>query len=155
MRRIFIIGLLVVLHSTYLFLDPLPLRAYLPDDGSSSTEFRENLMPAEQGDAKAQVFVAYLYETGQGVSQNYSKAAEWYGRAARQGNPEAQTQLGNMYRIGRGVPQNYVLAYMWFELAEKKGSAQAVKLKGSVAGKMTKEQLAEAKKLLKNWNAKR
>lgn len=155
MRRIFIIGLLVVLHSTNFFLHPLQLRAYSPDDGSSSTEFRENLMPAEQGDAKAQVFVAYLYETGQGVTRNYSKAAEWYGRAARQGNPEAQTQLGNMHRIGRGVPQNYVLAYMWFELAEKKGSAQAVKLKGSVAGKMTKEQLAEAKKLLKNWNAKR
>ena len=155
MRRIFIIGLLVVLHSTYLFLHPLSLCAYPADDGSSSTEFRENLMPAEQGDAKAQVFVAYLYETGQGVNQNYSKAAEWYSRAARQGNPEAQTQLGNMYRIGRGVPQNYVLAYMWLDLAERKGSPQAVKLKSSVSGKMTKEQLAEAKKLLKNWNAKR
>jgi TPR repeat protein len=155
MRRIFIIGLLVVLHSTCLVLHPLPLRAYPPDDGSSSTEFRENLMPAEQGDAKAQVFVAYLYETGQGVDQNYTKAAEWYGRAARQGNPVAQTQLGNMYRLGRGVPQNYVLAYMWLDLASRKGSTQAVKLKGSVAGKMTKGQIAEAKKLLKNWNVKR
>jgi hypothetical protein len=155
MRRIFIIGLLVILHSTYLFLHPLSLCAYSADDGSSSTEFRENLMPAEQGDAKAQVFVAYLYETGQGVDQNYTKAAEWYGRAARQGNPTAQTQLGNMYRLGRGVPQNYVMAYMWFDLAERKGSKQAVKLKSSVSGKMTKGQIAEAKKLLKNWNAKR
>jgi TPR repeat protein len=112
-------------------------------------------MPAEQGDAKAQVFVAYLYETGQGVDQNYTKAAEWYGRAARQGNPVAQTQLGNMYRLGRGVPQNYVMAYMWLDLASRKGSKQAVKLKSSVSGKMTKGQIAEAKKLLKNWNVKR
>jgi uncharacterized protein len=151
MRRIFIIGLLVVLHSTCLILHTSPLRAYSPDDGSSSTEFRENLMPAEQGDAKAQVFVAYLYETGQGVTRNYTKAAEWYGRAARQGNPVAQTQLGNMYRLGRGVPQNYVLAYMWLDLAERKGSRQAVKLKTNVSGKMTKKQLAEAKKLINNW----
>ena len=155
MRRIFFIGLLVVLYSMCLGLDPLPLCASPSDDGSSSTELRENLMPAQQGDAKAQVFVAYLYETGQGVNQNYSKAAEWYGRAARQGNPVAQTQLGNMYRLGRGVPQNYVLAYMWLDLAERKGSQQAVKLKSSVSGNMTKKQLAEAKKLLKNWNAKR
>jgi uncharacterized protein len=151
MRRIFIIGLLVVLHSTYYILYTIPLCAYSPDDGSSSTEFRENLLPAEQGDAKAQVFVAYLYETGQGVTRNYTKSAEWYGRAARQGNPLAQTQLGNMYQLGRGVPQNYVLAYMWLDLAERKGSLQAVKLKSNVSGKMTKKQLAEAKKLINNW----
>jgi TPR repeat protein len=151
MRRIFIIGLLVVLHSAYLFLDPLHLRAYPTDDGSSSTEFRENLMPAEQGDAKAQVFVAYLYETGQGVNQNYSKAAEWYSRAARQGNPEAQTQLGNMHRIGRGVPQNYVLAYMWFELASRQGSKQAIELKKGVAKKMSIKQIGEAKRLARQW----
>lgn len=130
------------------------LPAYSPDE-EYSTEFRENLLPAQQGDAKAQVFVAYLYETGQGVNQNYVKAAEWYTRAAQQGNPVAQTQLGNMYRLGKGVPQNNVLAYMWLDLALRKGSTQAVKLKGSVAGKMTKEQIAEANKLLKNWNAKR
>ena len=151
MRRIFFIGLLVVLHSTCLVLYPLPLRAYPPDDGSSSTEFRENLMPAEQGDAKAQVFVAYLYETGQGVDLNYTKAAEWYSRAARQGNPVAQTQLGNMYRLGRGVPQDYVLAYMWFDLAQRQGSKQASALMTTVTKKMTRQQVAKAKKLLKNW----
>jgi TPR repeat protein len=151
MRRIFIIGMLVVLLSTCLFLQPLPLCAYSNDDGSSSTEFRENLLPAEQGDAKAQVFVAYLYETGQGVNRNYTKAAEWYGRAARQGNPVAQTQLGNMYRLGRGVPQNYVLAYMWFELAKRQGSKQASALMTTVTKKMTRQQVAEAKKLLTNW----
>jgi hypothetical protein len=151
MRRIFIIWLLVVLHSTGLAFLSLPLCAYSNDDGSSSTEFRENLLPAEQGDAKAQVFVAYLYETGQGVTRNYTKAAEWYGRAARQGNPVAQTQLGNMYRLGRGVPQNYVIAYMWFELAKRQGSKQAAALMTTVTKKMTWQQITEAKKHIKNW----
>jgi TPR repeat protein len=154
MRRIILLASVVILHSAFIFFCLLPLLAYSSDEGFS-TEFRENLLPAQQGDAKAQVFVAYLYETGQGVEQNYAKAAEWYSRAARQCNPTAQTQLGNMYRLGKGVPQNYVLAYMWLDLASKKGSTQAVKLKGSVADKMTKEQIADAKKMLKNWNAKR
>ncbi|HVN70849.1 MAG TPA: tetratricopeptide repeat protein [Desulfomonilia bacterium] len=152
MRRIVSIVSVVVLHSVCPALLLMPLCAYSPDD-SSSTEFRENLLPAQQGDAKAQVFVAYLYETGQGVNQNYAKAAEWYSKAAQQGNPVAQTQLGNMYRLGKGVPQNYVLAYMWLDLATRQGSAQAVKLKGNVTEKMTKDQIAEAKKLLKNWKA--
>jgi TPR repeat protein len=155
MHRIVYNVLFVVCCGACLVMSWTVLNAYSPDENSTSTEFRENLLPAQQGDANAQVFVAYLYETGQGVTRNYSKAAEWYGRAARQGNKVAQTQLGNMYRLGRGVPQNYVMAYMWLDLASKKGSTQAVQLKSSVSGKMTKEQIAEAKKLLKNWNAKR
>ena len=130
------------------------LPAHASDD-YDSPGLRENLLPAQQGDAKAQVFVAYLYETGQGVKQNYAKAAEWYGKAAQQGNPEAQTQLGNMYRMGKGVPQNYVLAYMWLDLASQQGSRQAWELRKNVSSKMTARQKDEAKKLLKNWKAKK
>ncbi|HON95242.1 MAG TPA: tetratricopeptide repeat protein [Deltaproteobacteria bacterium] len=139
------------------------LACFLPGIGSltalASDEdnpgLRENLLPAQQGDAKAQLFVAYLYETGQGVKQNYAKAAQWYGKAARQGNPEAQTQLGDMYRQGKGVPQNYVLAYMWLDLASQQGSRQARELKKNVSSRMTAGQKDEAKKLLKNWKAKK
>lgn len=148
-------GLIVILACLIVstaFLAPgtgaLPLHASDDDD---SPGLRENLLPAQQGDAKAQVFVAYLYETGQGVKQNYAKAAEWYGKAARQGNPEAQTQLGNMYRLGRGVPQSYVLAHMWLDLASRQGSKQASELITSVNKKMTRKQLAEASRLAKNW----
>jgi TPR repeat protein len=145
---------IAVLSSACLFFCLFSLRVYPSDDGTS-TEFRENLLPAQQGDAKAQVFVAYLYETGQGVNRDYTKAAEWYGRAARQRNTVAQTQLGNMYRLGKGVPQNYVLAYMWLDLAEKRGSQQAVKLKKSVAKKMKIEQIREAKRMAGLWTSKR
>ena len=150
MRRIILIASVVVLHSVCLFFCLLPLLAYSSDEGSS-TEFRENLLPAQQGDAKAQVFVAYLYETGQGVNQNYAKAAEWYSRAAQKGNTVAQTQLGNMYRIGKGVPQDYVLACMWLELASKQGSKQASELIKTVKKKMNIKQIAKAKRLALQW----
>lgn len=129
------------------------LHAYSPDE-EYSTEFRENLLPAQQGDAKAQVFVAYLYETGQGVQQDYTKAAEWYRRAAEKGNASARAQLGNMYRLGRGVCQNYVLAYMWLDLAARQGNQQALVMRERVAKKMSVEDIAEAKRMSGVWRSK-
>jgi len=124
-------------------------------DDDNSPVLRENLLPAQQGDAKAQVFVGYLYETGQGVRKDYEKAAKWYEKAAWQSNVTAQTQLGDMYRQGRGVPQNYVLAYMWLDLASQQGNKQALTLKNAVSSKMSASQLAGAKNLVRGWKARR
>ncbi|NLW66839.1 MAG: sel1 repeat family protein, partial [Bacteriovoracaceae bacterium] len=77
----------------------------------------ENLLPARQGDPQAQLFVGFLYETGQGVRQDYSEAVRWYRKAAEQGNTIAQIQLGNMYRLGKGVSQSYVMAYLWYDIS--------------------------------------
>jgi TPR repeat protein len=111
----------------------------------------ENLLPAQQGDAQAQLFVGYLYETGQGVRQNYTKAAHWYRKAAEQGNAIAQIQLGNMYRLGKGVPQNYILAYMWFDISARGGNANAKDLRRVVAGDMSPAEIAEAKRMSAEW----
>lgn len=132
----------------------LPAPSTATDDDDNAV-LRENLLPAQQGDAKAQVFVGYLYETGQGVRQDYAKAAKWYEKAAWQGNATAQMQLGDMYLKGKGVPQNYVMAYMWLELASLQGSTQASTLRKDVSSRMTPVQLAEAKKLVRNWKAKK
>lgn len=145
---------LVMVVAAFVFAGALSLPVFALDDDDSPT-LRENLLPAQQGDAKAQVFVGYLYETGQGVKRDYAKAAKWYEKAARQGNVTAQTQLGDMYRQGRGVPQNYVLAYMWLDLASQQGSAQASELKKRVASGMTPSQLAEARRLARNMKEKR
>jgi uncharacterized protein len=142
---------LILLFWCSLVFSALPVLAYNPDEESAA--LRENLLPAQQGDAKAQIFVAYLYETGQGVSQDYAKAAEWYRKAAEKGNATAQTQIGNMYFQGRGVPQNYVYAYMWLDLASRQGNKQARASKLIVKKKMSWVQLAEAKKLSWKWKA--
>jgi TPR repeat protein len=150
MKRLVFIASIVILHGPFFILSSIPLCANSSEDGSS-TEFRENLLPAQQGDAKAQIFVAYLYETGQGVDQNYAKAAEWYRRAAEKGNATAQAQLGKMYYLGKGISQNYVLAYMWLDLAARQGHKKAQTMKEGVAKKMRFEQISEAKKMVRGW----
>ena len=41
-------------------------------------------LAAEQGDKYAQFSLGYLYEKGNGVSQNYEEAIKWYQKSAEQ-----------------------------------------------------------------------
>ena len=43
------------------------------------------------------------YYNGEGVSQNYAEALQWYWKAADQGNAKAQLNIGLMYANGQGV----------------------------------------------------
>jgi len=61
---------------------------------------------AEQGHAKAQYFLGFLYAEGEGVPQDKAEAARWYRKAAEQGYAEAQFNLGVMYENGEGVPED-------------------------------------------------
>jgi TPR repeat protein len=65
---------------------------------------------AAQGDADAQNNLGTLYEKGQGVSQDYTKARQWFEKAAAQGSVAAQNNLGVLYASGQGVPQDYATA---------------------------------------------
>jgi uncharacterized protein len=49
---------------------------------------------AEQGDARAQAELGWMYNTSEGVAQNRVQAASWYRKAADQGLADAQTHLG-------------------------------------------------------------
>ena len=116
---------------------------------------------ATQGVAFAQGNLGFMYYSGQGVPQDYGEAAKWYRLAAEQGNPTAQSNLGSMYYSGQGVPQDYVQAYMWVDLAAsrfppsaREDRDEAARNRNVVASKMSREQLAEAKKLLREWKPK-
>ena len=113
---------------------------------------------AEQGIADAQALLGGSYALGKGVPQDHTEAAKWYRKAAEQGHAGAQYALGNAYYHGQGVPKDSVLAYMWCNLA-------AYKLKGEVrenaaesrdllAENMTREQIAEAQRLAREWAEK-
>ena len=52
---------------------------------------------AELGDPVAQFQLGWHYTSGQGVPQDYEKAAHWYLKAAEQGIVEAQHNLGACY----------------------------------------------------------
>ena len=76
--------------------------------------FNATEISAKKGDMTAQYNLGVMYANGQGVTQNYSKAFEWYSRAAAQGDADAQYRLGLMYASGQGVTQNYSKAFEWY-----------------------------------------
>lgn len=107
---------------------------------------------AEQGDAEAQFNLGNAYDTGEGVPKDLGKAIEWYRKAAEQGNAKAQNNMGAAYHDGEGVPKDLVRAHMWFNLAAASGEDGASDNRRKAESQMTKEQVAEAEKLAREWH---
>lgn len=120
--------------------------------------FRKWLPSALQGHAQAQFEVGVAFATGRAEPEDYAEAARWFEKAAEQGNARAQNGLAILYTKGMGVERDYVQAYVWFELAaERFGQGmrrdQALELRNMMAAFMTEEQLAEAKRLVRERKA--
>jgi hemolysin activation/secretion protein len=88
-------------------------------------KFKMAMSGAEQGDASAMYMLGMMYANGQGVPQDYKKAALWYYKASERGNALAQYRLGVMYANGDGVTQSYEDAVAWYRKAAKQGNAMA------------------------------
>ena len=113
---------------------------------------------ADQGLAQAQYKLGVSYAKGRGVSQDDAVAVEWYRKAAQQGHASAQFNLGVKYAKGKGVPQDYAAAHMWFNLAASRFPAseatlrdKAVKIRETIAKRMTSAQIAEAQRMAREW----
>ena len=104
-------------------------------------------LAAEQGKASAQYNLGWMYDTGQGVLQDYKTAVKWYKLAAEQGYASAQFNLGAMHGKGQGIIRDYVYAHMWGNIALSIGGRDKGKVRDFVAKKMTPSQIAEAQKL--------
>ena len=102
---------------------------------------------AEQGDADARFELGWLYQTGQGVTQDFNEAAKWYLMSVAQGHVGAQYNLGGLYLMGRGVTQDYVYAHMWLNIAASNGNGAARQNRDLVAERMTPSQIEDAQKL--------
>jgi TPR repeat protein len=107
---------------------------------------------AEQGNADAQMRLGVMYVDGRGA-QDDAEAVKWYRKAAEHGRASAQAVLGVMYESGLGVPPDNVLAHMWLSLAAAQGDGDAAKLRDSLARFMTPDQIAEAQRLAREWQA--
>ena len=68
---------------------------------------------ADQGDAKAQLTLGWMYYYGKGLPKDYVEAARWYRKSADQGDAKAQVTLGSLYYDGEGLPKDYVEAARW------------------------------------------
>ena len=123
--------------------------------GDYRTAFREFKALAEQGDARSQRNLGFMYDNGRGVPKNYKLAANWYRKAAEQGHTRAQFNLGVMYSNGQGVPRNYTLAYMWWSLAAASGNEDAATLIEIVEKRMTPAQVAKAQEMAAKWKPRK
>ena len=80
---------------------------------------------ADQGDADAQYNLGLLFEKGDYLEQNSTRAAHWFLKAAEQGHALAQNAVAELYHKGRGVEQDYMVALKWYEAAANQGNASA------------------------------
>jgi len=103
-----------------------------------------------------------MYWQGQGVPRDHREAAKWYLKAAEQGYARAQNDIGFMYGFGEGIPpRDDVQAYKWLSLAierytdkNKARREQAIEDRAALAARMSKAQLAEAERQVREWKPK-
>ncbi len=77
--------------------------------GDYATALRIFRQLADQGNARAQFVLGYMYSKGQGVPRDYAEAVRWYRKAADQNHAIAQYNLWAMYHTGQGVTRRSVL----------------------------------------------
>ena len=95
------------------------------DRGAFELALEEFRPLAERGHADAQYFLGYMYDWGDGVSENDAEAARWYRRAAEQGHAGAQLFLGHSYNFGEGVSEDDTEAAAWYRRAADQEDADA------------------------------
>ena len=130
--------------------------------GAYASDFRLWRPLAAQGDVASQFYLATLDEQGRGVPQDYAEAVGWYRLAAERGYGRAQSRLGWLYANGFGVPVDFVQAHKWLDLAtvahypnwDKPGGKEAAEIRDRIASVMTATQIAEARKLAREWKPK-
>ena len=84
-------------------------------------------LAADQGQAGAAFNLGVIYDYGQGVLKDRTKAIKYYtvaALAAHQGNSYAQTNLGHIYLRGEGAAKDYGKAWKFYKLAADQGDAE-------------------------------
>ena len=77
---------------------------------------------------------------------------EWRG-AARKGDKRAMLALGRAFVKGLGVPKDFIEAHKWLNLAAARGDARAAAERDALEKRMTLEEQAEARKLVRAWRS--
>ena len=104
-------------------------------------------LAADRDHPLAQAELGTMYRLGRGVPENPQEAARLLRAAALAGVGIAQLSIGRMYRDGVGVARDPVEAYAWFQLAGENSVMDGFAFRSEIAGTMTGEQIAAARKL--------
>lgn len=108
-------------------------------------------LAADQGHARAQTQLGYMYATGSGVTANDAEAVRLYRLSVAQGEMFGLYSLGVMYRDGRAVTRDDTEAARLFRLAADQGLAPAQSALGSMyrTGRGVTQDDAEAVRLFR------
>jgi TPR repeat protein len=157
MRVVLVLSMLLAMIGTALAGPAEELRAAKAAEnrGDYAAALRNYRSAAEQGNLEAQIWLGYIFHSGNAkVPHDDAESAKWWRRAAEQGHAIAQTNIGLAYRFGQGVTKDPVLALMWFNLSAAQGYKGAAEELKEIASEVTPAQVAEAQKLVKEWKPK-
>lgn len=83
--------------------------------------------------------------------QDYRTAAREFSALAANDDPYAQYMIGRLYAQGHGVTQDYVEAHRWYNLAAARGHGHAAAARDTLAGRMSRAQIADAQRRAEQW----
>lgn len=89
---------------------------------------------AAEGCAQAEAYLGHKYYNGIGTEIDYSRALDWYRKAAEHRQADAMYSLGFMSQHGLGVPKNTKKAVHWFSKAGELGHSGAALQAGYLIG---------------------
>ena len=113
-----------------MYLRSLLLILGLVIGGSDCQAVDARLGCATDMDAETALQVGLLLDTGLGVHQDFSMAAQCYRRAALAQNRRAEFNLAAMYANGRGVERDPQQAAFWYQQAAEQGDGRAAYVLG-------------------------
>jgi TPR repeat protein len=92
-----------------------------------------------------------MYESRNGIMQDYKEAVKLYRQSAKQGNVLRQKYFGVMYALGQGVSKDYIFALMWWNICGYNGDNNCVKNINLLEYKMFPTKIEKAQEMAKNW----
>ena len=100
------------------------LRAYRA--GNFATALKQWGPLARKGDARVQYYLGRMYQNGEGVEMDATKAVTWYNSAAKKGHVYAQYELGMVFRRMAVTEFDYKNAIKFLTDAAHQGHPRAL-----------------------------
>jgi TPR repeat protein len=109
---------------------------------------------AKLGSCDALIQLAAWCDMGKVPAATPGLAVTCLTTAAERGSSAGAYQLGLKHYHGRGVPKDIAVAYMWFNIGAARNDERAAGARDLVEARLTKDQIAEAQRLTRDWMAK-
>ena len=103
------------------------------------------------GNIRAMHNYAVMLAEGGVKKPNYPLAAQWFRKAADYGIRDSQFNLAILYARGLGIARSMSQSYKWFDVAARQGDKDAAGKRDQVARRLSKSELAIAKKAAQDF----